>query len=229
MRRGCCCTAQWVSNFLPCEPLSEVFGDQNKIVVPFIAGDKKGHDDLCLHYTNKTNVQQLCHICNCPFEESDLSIAKHKPHSSRRLEALVRKGMSKQLAGMSQRMLRNALAPMIFGAHNQHGVCAACPPEPLHQIQSGILKYITDVFFAVLKKKRPPKLPNSMDLPCAYPRNSSDRVTVIFPVVGSGRPIRPVVPTSRLPKSLVYCCLFSLLSTPLSSAGSLVHASIGRH
>ena len=117
--------------------------------VPFIIGDTEGHDRLCGHYTARfSQVQQLCRICECPTHLTDYSKSKFPHRLPRKMDTLVRKGLTDQLQSLSQNYLKNGFAGVRFGQHNERGIFGACPDEMLHLVSLGWFKYCLQAFSA---------------------------------------------------------------------------------
>ena len=117
--------------------------------VPFIVGDTEGHDRLCGHYTTRVlQVQQLCRICECPTYLTGYSKSKFPHRLPRKMDALVRNGLTNKLQSLSQNYLKNGFAGVRFGLHNQRGIFGACPGELLHLISLGWFKYCLQAFSA---------------------------------------------------------------------------------
>ena len=117
--------------------------------VPFIIGDTEGHDRLCGHYTARfSQVQQLCRICECPTNFTGYSKSKFPHRLPRKMDTLVRKGLTGELQLLSQNYLKNGFAGVRFGMHNQRGIFGACPGEMLHLISLGWFKYCLQAFSA---------------------------------------------------------------------------------
>ncbi len=117
--------------------------------VPFIIGDTEGHDRLCGHYTARfSQVQQLCRICECPTYITGYSKSKFPHRLPRKIDTLVRKGLTGELQLLSQNYLKNGFAGVWFGMHNQRGIFGVCPGEMLHLISLGWFKYCLQAFAA---------------------------------------------------------------------------------
>ena len=117
--------------------------------VPFIIGDTEGHDRLCGHYTARfLQIKQLCRICECPTYLTGYSKSKFPHRLPKKMDALVRKGLTNELQLLSQTYLKNGFAHVRFGLHNQRGIFGACPGEMLHLISLGWFKYCLQAFSA---------------------------------------------------------------------------------
>ncbi|KAI2512006.1 hypothetical protein MHU86_2294 [Fragilaria crotonensis] len=115
--------------------------------VPFIIGDTEGHDRLCGHYTARfSQIKQLCRICECPTYLTGYSKSKFPHRLPRKMDTLVRKGLTNELQLLSQTYLKNGFAGVRFGLHNQRGIFGACPGEMLHLISLGWFKYCLQAF-----------------------------------------------------------------------------------
>jgi hypothetical protein len=115
----------------------------------FIEGDTEGHDCLCGHYTARfLQVQQLCRICECRTYFTGYSKSKSPHRLPRKMDTLVRKGLTGELQLLSQNYLKNGFSGVRFGMHNQRGIFGACPGEMLNLISLGWFKYCLQAFSA---------------------------------------------------------------------------------
>ena len=118
------------------------------LFTPFFKVDGDEAEKLCGKFTSRTNnVKCLCRYCQCPTELSDRTDMTFRPKTPRLIEQYRINKQDKKLKKLSQHNIINALYPIRFGLHNNHGVHGACPMEMLHAINLGIFKYTRDCFF----------------------------------------------------------------------------------
>ena len=79
--------------------------------VPFIIGDMEGHNRLCDHYTARfLQIEQLCCICECLTYLTGFSKSEFLHCLSRKMDALVYKGLTNELQMLSQTYLKKGFA-----------------------------------------------------------------------------------------------------------------------
>ena len=129
-------------------------GNSRKIVdlkVPcfFIIGDMQGGDKMCCSapvYSNRIN--RLCRKCNVKGSESGDPFVECKKIVSKRISDLVTNGNLDELKSLNQYCVRNAWFRVDFGGCPYGIFSAACPVEPLHALENGIIADCLKVLFS---------------------------------------------------------------------------------
>ncbi len=121
------------------------FGNVSKIVnlkVPvfFIIGDMQGGDKICAtscHYSNKMNC--LCRKCNVRGSESGNPLVECKRISMVKMMQFVKENRQDILDQYNQYNIQNAWFPVCYGGCKFGIFSAACPIEPLHSLENGMI------------------------------------------------------------------------------------------
>ena len=117
-----------------------------KVPLFFIIGDMKGGDQMCC--TSISYSKSLKHPCRkCNVNGSDLGnpnvVCQHI--SIERVKNMVLNGMSAQLNAINQKNVYTIFFELCYGGDKYGIFSAACPVEPLHSLEAGIIKYIIAV------------------------------------------------------------------------------------
>jgi hypothetical protein len=142
------------------------FGGVTKIVnlkvpVIFIIGDMQGGDKICCttcHYSNK--LHRLCHKCNVRGDECGDPLIQCKKISMVRMMQLVKDNRQDILDDFDQYNVHNAWFDVSYGGCRFGIFSAACPIEPLHSLENGI---IPDCLTILFKDKMRPALKAELD------------------------------------------------------------------
>ncbi len=117
-----------------------------KIAVQVIIGDCVGLDKLCLHKgSSHDKAKCLCRDCNVSPEDSENP--QHICQFTRRSD--VENKSDDELQEISKKSISNAFSDVYFGARNL-SIFECTPPEPLHQMLLGLVKYLANEFFEVI-------------------------------------------------------------------------------
>ncbi len=143
-----------------------LFGDETKIVnlkvpVIFIIGDMQGGDKICCttcHYSNK--LHRLCRKCNVRGDESGDPLIKCKKINMVRMMQLVKDNKQDILDNYNQYNVHNAWFDVSYGGCRFGIFSAACPIEPLHSLENGI---IPDCLSILFKDEMRPALKKELD------------------------------------------------------------------
>jgi hypothetical protein len=143
-----------------------LFGDETKIVnlkvpVIFIIGDMQGGDKICCttcHYSNK--LHRICQKCNVRGDESGDPLVKCKKINMLRMMQLVKDNRQDILDDFNQYNVHNAWFDVSYGGCRFGIFSAACPIEPLHSVENGI---IPDCLSILFKDEMRPALKADLD------------------------------------------------------------------
>jgi hypothetical protein len=143
-----------------------LFGNQIKKVnlkvpVIFIIGDMQGGDKICCttcHYSNK--LHHLCRKCNERGDQSGDPLVQCKKISMVRMMKLVKDNRQDILDDFNQYNVHNSWFDVSYGGCRFGIFSAACPIEPLHSLENGI---IPDCLTILLKDEMRPALKGELD------------------------------------------------------------------
>jgi hypothetical protein len=139
-----------------------LFGNQTKKVnlkVPaiFIIGDMQGGHKICCttccHYSNK--LHRLCRKCNVRGDQSGDPLVQCKKISMVRMMKLVKDNRQDILDDFNQYNVHNSWFDVSYGGCRLSIFSTACPIEPLHSLENGI---IPDCLTSLFKDKLRPAL-----------------------------------------------------------------------
>ena len=119
-----------------------------KVPVIFIIGDMQGGDKICCttcHYSNKLN--RLCRKCNVRGEDSGDPLVQCKRISMVKMMKLVQDDRQDILDQFNQYNVHNAWFDVSYGGCRFGIFSAACPIEPLHSIENGIIPDCLNILF----------------------------------------------------------------------------------
>jgi hypothetical protein len=142
------------------------FGGVTKIVnlkvpVIFIIRDMQRGDKICCttcHYSNK--LHRLCRKCNVCGDKSGDPLVQCKKISMVRMMQLVKDNRQDILDDFNQYNVHNAWFDVSYGGCRFGIFGAACPIEPLHSLENGI---IPDCLTFLFKDKMSPTLKAELD------------------------------------------------------------------
>jgi hypothetical protein len=143
-----------------------IFGDDTKLVnlkvpVIFIIGDMQGGDKICCttcHYSNK--LHRLCRKCNGRGDESGDPLIQCKKINMVRMMQVVKDNRQDILDDFNQYNVDNAWSDVSYGGCRFGIFSAACPIEPLHALENGI---IPDCLTILFKDERRPALKGELE------------------------------------------------------------------
>ena len=121
------------------------FGDKQHVAnlkVPcfFIIGDMQGGDKMACsspHYSH--HMQRLCRKCNVKGRDSGDPFVECRKIVSGEVEKLVEQNQEEALKAINQYNVENAWFKVNFGGCAFGIFSAACPVEPLHALENGII------------------------------------------------------------------------------------------
>ena len=119
-----------------------------KVPVIFIIGDMQGGDKICCttcHYSNKLN--RLCRKCNVRGDESGDPLVQCKRISMVKMMKLVEDDRQDILDQFNQYNVHNAWFDVSYGGCRFGIFSAACPIEPLHSLENGIIPDCLTILF----------------------------------------------------------------------------------
>ena len=149
-----------LASFVKCQNDSSLdgiklsFGKHTKKVnlkVPcfFIIGDMQGGDKMCCSapvYSNRVN--RLCRKCNVKGSESGDPFVECKKIVMEPIQRMVQRNETEKLRALNQYNVDNAWFNVSFGGCPYGIFSAACPVEPLHALENGIIADCLKVMFA---------------------------------------------------------------------------------
>ena len=111
-----------------------------KVPCFFIIGDMQGGDKMCCSapvYMDKIN--RLCRKCDVKGSDSGDPFVRCQKIVSSRILNLVQTNNTKELHNLNQYCVNNAWFKVNFGGCPYGIFSAACPVEPLHSLENGIM------------------------------------------------------------------------------------------
>ena len=132
-----------------------------KVPVLFIIGDMQGGDKICCSscsYSNK--LSRLCRKCNVRGDESGDPLVQCKRISMIKMMQLVKDDRQDILDQFNQYNVYNAWFDVSYGGCRFGIFSAACPIEPLHSLENGI---IPDCLSILFKDEMRPSQKTSLD------------------------------------------------------------------
>ncbi len=111
-----------------------------KVPVIFIIGDLQGGDKICCTtcaYSNK--LKRLCRKCNVRGDQSGDPLVQCQKISMVKVIDLVKNNRQDILDGFNQYNVYNAWYDVSYGGCRFGIFSAACPIEPLHSVENGII------------------------------------------------------------------------------------------
>jgi hypothetical protein len=135
------------------DDISLSLGDETKRVnlkvpVSFIIGDMQGGDKICCSsccYSNK--LSRLCRKCNVRGDESGDPLIQCKRISMVKMMQLVQDDRQDILDQFNQYNVYNAWYDVSYGGCRFGIFSAACPIEPLHSLENGIIPDCLSILF----------------------------------------------------------------------------------
>ena len=119
-----------------------------KVPVLFIIGDMQGGDKICcssVAYSNK--LSRLCRKCNVRGDESGDPLIQCKRISMVKMIQLVKDDRQDILDQFNQYNVQNAWFDVSYGGCRFGIFSAACPIEPLHSLENGIIVVCLTLLF----------------------------------------------------------------------------------
>ena len=135
------------------DPVSITLGNITKkaaIKAPcfFIIGDMQGRDKMTcpsLSYSNKIN--RLCRKCDVRGEDSGNPNIKCKNIKMKNIQKMVEQNDTDNLRALNQYNVQNAWFDVDFGGCPYGIFSTACPVEPLHALENGLISECIKVLF----------------------------------------------------------------------------------
>jgi len=115
-------------------------------------GDTEGADTWAGQYGSHWNTESLARDCTMPTKHAD-----NPSYPCKQLKFLdIEKMSDDELKGISfRKIVHHAFRnPSEFFGESPYGICAACPPEPLHVVLLGILVRLFQFFDANLTSEQ---------------------------------------------------------------------------
>jgi hypothetical protein len=132
-----------------------------KVPVIFIIGDMQGGDTICCttyHHSNK--LHHLCRKCNVRGDKSGDPLFKCKKIRMVRMMQLVKDDIQDILDAFNQYNVHNGWFDFSYGGCGFGIFSAACPIEPLHSLENGI---VPDCLTILFKDEMRPALKAELD------------------------------------------------------------------
>ncbi|WP_288992458.1 hypothetical protein [uncultured Marinobacter sp.] len=126
------------------------------LLFPLLAvlGDTEGHDRLCGRYNSRgTGVARLCRHCNTPRCETDNVDYDWEHILPEQVQRVINANDKEGLKALSQHPIRNAFYESICLGGNKRGIHGMSPGEPLHVLELGLFKMMTEGFYVNLGYK----------------------------------------------------------------------------
>ena len=136
------------------DPVSITLGNITKKVLIkapcfFIIGDMQGGDKMACSspcYSNKIN--RLCRKCDVQGQDSGNPNIKCKNIKMKKIQDMVEQDDTEQLKALNQYNVQNAWFDVDFGGCPYGIFSAACPVEPLHALENGLITECIKVLFS---------------------------------------------------------------------------------
>ena len=120
-----------------------------KVPCFFIIGDMQGGDKMCCSApVYLESVNRLCRKCNVKGKDSGDPFVECKNIVMKRIQDLVTKNQIDELKKLNQYHVHNAWFKVDFGGCPFGIFSAACPVEPLHALENGIIADCLKVLFS---------------------------------------------------------------------------------
>ena len=126
-----------------------------KVPCCFIIGDMQGGDKICgrtVYYNS--NAKRICRKCNVTGQDSGNPNIKCYKINMFKVMKLVQDNNQNILDEISQTNIHSAWFDVDYGGC-QYGIfSAACPVEPLHALENGLISDCLQILFDILKGKQ---------------------------------------------------------------------------
>lgn len=126
-----------------------------KVPCIFIIGDMQGGDKICGRsvYYNK-DAKRICRKCNVKGEDAGNPDIECKKINMAKVVRLVANNRADILKEFSQTNVHSAWFDVDYGKCRYGVFSAACPVEPLHALENGLISDTLNIFFEILKQKK---------------------------------------------------------------------------
>ena len=119
-----------------------------KVPLFFIIGDMKGGDQMCCtSISYSVSLTRPCRKCNVKGSELGNPNIQCEKISMERVKVMVLHEMLIELKAINQKNVYSIFFELCYGGDKYGIFSAACPVEPLHSLENGIIKYIISVIF----------------------------------------------------------------------------------
>ena len=123
-----------------------------KVPCFFIIGDMQGGDKMCCSApVYLESVNRLCRKCNVKGKDSGNPFVQCKKIVMKCIQELVANNCTDKLKAINQYKVKNAWFKVNFGGCPFGIFSAACPVEPLHALENGIIADCLKVLFAKIR------------------------------------------------------------------------------
>ena len=126
-----------------------------KVPCAFIIGDMQGGDKICgrsVYYNS--DAKRICRKCNVTGDAADNPDVECRDINMTKVVKLVRKNREEVLKAYSQLNFHSAWFDVDYGGCSKGVFTAACPVEPLHALENGLISDVLTITFDILKSKK---------------------------------------------------------------------------
>jgi hypothetical protein len=116
-----------------------------KVPVGLVLGDAEGLDNQCGRIKYYLKTFRLCRECDCSYDKLDKPSIKCSPVGQVGYAALLGMNDKTLMDAVSQRFITPCWYALDFGG-DPLGINGHCPPEKLHSIHEGMMRYLILLF-----------------------------------------------------------------------------------
>ncbi len=125
-----------------------------RVPIAFIVGDCEGNDKLCGKYSSHSlGTGRISRACSCPPENADDPYHICPLNLQKEMYKFIQDSNHSQLKSVAVHKHDNVFFKLNFG-YNKHGTYFATHADMMHAFQSGVMKYVMEVFVNQLTVKK---------------------------------------------------------------------------
>ena len=119
-----------------------------KVPLFYIIGDMQGGDKMCCtSATYRNTLSRPCRKCNVKGSQLMDPLVNCKKISMEHIKDLILHGKSKELKALNQHNVFSMFFKLNYGGCKYGIFSACCPIEPLHALENGLFKNMSEVVF----------------------------------------------------------------------------------
>ena len=119
-----------------------------KVPLFYIIGDMQGGDKMCCtSATYRNTLSRPCRKCNVKGSQLMDPLVNCKTFSMEHIKNLILQGKSKELKAPNQHNVFSMFFKLNYGGCKYGIFSACCPIEPLHALENGLFKNMSEVVF----------------------------------------------------------------------------------
>ena len=124
-----------------------------KVPLFYIIGDMQGGDKMCCtSATYNTKLARPCRKCNIKGSQLADPTINCKKIKMTHIIKLILENKDEELRALNQYKVYSPFFKLDYGGCKYGIFSACCPVEPLHSLESGIMKYLAEILFDVYMK-----------------------------------------------------------------------------